>query len=373
MKNTRTFAGGLLALWLLSTTPSAHGPNDPTDPGPPEAVGSDHFDPTLLAPYFDDGGAVDLWTSGRPDGHAPIGVMGDHTHALREIMLSYRFMVMDMDGMRDGTNNLSNQDVFDDGFAVTPTDMTMEMHMFGLMYAWTDDLTFMLSVPVIRKKMNHVTGTGVHFQTHSDGIGDIKLSALYKFWDQDRQRSHASLGMSFPSGSIDEMDTTPASGGNDVQLPYPMQLGSGTFDLLPGITYLGESDDWSWGAQASAVVRLGENSNHYTLGNRYDLTGWGARKLGDQFSASLRLNGYDLDNIHGSDPELNPSFVPTADPNNQGRTELDLLAGINWYGRDGWARGQRLAVEYGIPVYQDVDGPQLEIDWVLTLGWQYAR
>ncbi|NBD18196.1 MAG: hypothetical protein GVY04_19270 [Cyanobacteria bacterium] len=32
------------------------------------------------------------WTSGRPDGHAPIGVMGDHVHGQGEWMLSYRYM-----------------------------------------------------------------------------------------------------------------------------------------------------------------------------------------------------------------------------------------------------------------------------------------
>ena len=42
------------------------------------------------------------WTSSRPDGHAPIGVMTDHTHGAGEFMWSYRFMYMAMDGNRDG-------------------------------------------------------------------------------------------------------------------------------------------------------------------------------------------------------------------------------------------------------------------------------
>ncbi|MEO0773508.1 MAG: hypothetical protein AAFZ04_10040 [Pseudomonadota bacterium] len=43
----------------------------------------------------------------RADGHAPIGVMGDHRHATGEIMLSYRFMRMDMGGNQVGSSNLS--------------------------------------------------------------------------------------------------------------------------------------------------------------------------------------------------------------------------------------------------------------------------
>ena len=34
----------------------------------------------------------------RADGHAPIGVMGDHLHKRGEWMLSYRFMRMNMEG-----------------------------------------------------------------------------------------------------------------------------------------------------------------------------------------------------------------------------------------------------------------------------------
>ena len=41
-----------------------------------------------------------------------------------------------------------------------------------------------------------------------------------------------------------------------LRLPYAMQLGTGTFDLLPGLTYSGHKDAWSWGGQYSAAIRL---------------------------------------------------------------------------------------------------------------------
>ncbi|MFP6894156.1 MAG: hypothetical protein VCA18_10420, partial [Opitutales bacterium] len=47
------------------------------------------------------------WTAGRPDGHAPITVMGDHMHAMGEWMLLYRFMTMDMEGLLDGSSGTS--------------------------------------------------------------------------------------------------------------------------------------------------------------------------------------------------------------------------------------------------------------------------
>lgn len=46
--------------------------------------------------------------------------------------------------------------------------------------------------------------------------------------------------------------------------------------------------------------------------------------------------------------------------------------GVNDYARSGSFKGHRLALEVGYPVYQDLDGPQLETDWMLTGGWQYA-
>ncbi len=54
----------------------------------------------------------------------PISVLGTHTHLEDERMLGYQFMIMDMNGNRDGTRNLSVGDVLND-FMVAPTSMTM--------------------------------------------------------------------------------------------------------------------------------------------------------------------------------------------------------------------------------------------------------
>ena len=62
--------------------------------------------------------------------------------------------------------------------------------------------------------------------------------------------------------------------------------------------------------------------------------------------------------------------IHTADPNLRGGQRLDLSVGVNWQARSEALRGHRLALEWGVPVLQDLDGPQLETDWILTLGWQ---
>ena len=252
----------------------------------------------------------------RADDHAPIGVMGEHTHKKGEFMFSYRYMYMKMDGLRNGTNNLSAEEVLED-FMVTPTDMDMQMHMFGAMFAVTDELTLMGMIPYIKKSMNHLTRSGGTFKTESEGFGDIKLTGLYKVLDWGNNNNVIlNFGLSFPTGSIDEKDDTPA--GPNQQLPYPMQLGSGTWDLLPGITYNGRVNNINWGGQAMGVVRLGENDRDYTLGNRLNLTTWTAYNINYWLSGSFRLDWAFWGNIDGADPALNPAVVPTADPDRQG-------------------------------------------------------
>ncbi len=220
--------------------------------------------------------------------HEPIGVMGGHIHSRGEWMAAYDYMHMSMDGNRSGSHRVSTGEVLQD-FMVAPLDMSMDMHMFALMYAPSDRLTLMAMVPYLHIEMRHQTRTGVRFSTHASGLGDVKVSALYLLLANPGQRLHLTAGLSLPSGSIDRRDDTPA--GPDQKLPYPMQLGSGTYDLLPGLTYSGQSGAWSWGGQAQATLRLGENSNDYTLGNRYEATAWAARRLVSGFSASLRLDG----------------------------------------------------------------------------------
>ena len=310
------------------------------------------------------------WTPSRPDGNAPIGVMGDHTHHAGEWMVTYRYMFMDMDGNRDGTGRLNEQDVLAEGFMVVPTRMTMGMHMFGAMVALNDRLTLMAMLPYLQISMDHVTRMGDRFTTESEGVGDLRLTGLYVLRRWNRQQLHFNAGIGFPTGSIEKRDDTPA--GANRKLPYPMQLGSGTFDLFPGITYVGQTDSWSWGAQLEGTLRLGRNNAGYSLGNRVAATVWGARKWTDWLSTSLRLNGQDWGNISGHDADLNPAMAPTADPGRRGGEQMDLMFGVNLLGKAGFVEHHRLAMEVGAPIYQSLDGPQLERKWLLTAGWKYA-
>ena len=44
------------------------------------------------------------------------------------------------------------------------------------------------------------------FTTKTNGISDLKLGGLYRFFLQDNRKAHFGLSLSLPTGSIDEQD-----------------------------------------------------------------------------------------------------------------------------------------------------------------------
>ena len=248
------------------------------------------------------------------------------------------------------------------------------MNMAMLMYAPSDYLTLMATAPYIKKEMDHETTAGVRFTTRSEGIGDIEVKGIYTFYGEpdDKHRLMFAGGFSLPTGSIDRKDIQANPANGQQKLPYPMQLGSGTVDFLPGLAYLGEVDRWAWGAEALATVRLGTNSNSYSLGNQYSFSFWGNWKWKNTVAPFFRMDTKIWGNIDGADPELNPATVPTADPNLRGGERVDLILGINFYQPRGKFKGHRFAIEAGAPIYQSLDGPQLETDLLFSVGWTYT-
>ncbi|MDJ0850488.1 MAG: transporter [Myxococcota bacterium] len=305
----------------------------------------------------------------RPDGHAPIGVMGDHMHEAGEFMASYRFGYMRMKGNRDGTRRQSREEVLRD-FPVTPTDMDMWVHMFGLMYAPTDWVTVTAMLPWIQKSMDHATRMGTRFTTTSNGIGDVKLAGLFRIFDGETHHLHLNFGWSFPTGQVRAKDTTPLG---RQTLPFPMQIGSGTFDMMPGLTYVGHTDRFSWGSQVMGTYRIGENKSDWTASDQVDLTAWVAFPWTSWLSTSGRFRMSWWSNYGGDEKRPPPpDFIPTADPDRRAGAAFELLGGVNLYLPLGPLGKHRFAIEAGAPVEQWLDGPQLETDWRVVVGWQKA-
>jgi hypothetical protein len=283
--------------------------------------------------------------------------MADHAHNGGEVMLSYRYGKMNMDSTQDSSG------------------MKMHMHMLGAMYAPSDAVTLMVMAPFKNLDMDMANGNTME----SSGLGDVKVSGLIPIWENDRRRIHLTAGISYPTGSIKETGAMSMRGAMpmNMRLGYPMQLGSGTFDLLPGLTYFVQKDESSWGAQVSSVIRMGENSENYSFGNGFMATVWYAHKLSNLLSASVRIKGNTWGKINGQDDEINIMMGPSMDSANSGGDRIDLLFGLNLLtgsvqGRSQMANGHRLAIEVGFPIHQDLNGNQMETDLRMMLGWQWA-
>ncbi len=305
-----------------------------------------------------------------PDSHAPAGVMYEHLHRQGEWMIGYRAMHQRFDDIRHGGGDSSRSELPGRGYTSAPTSMTMTMHMLDIMYAPSDDLTLMLMPQYMSMDMTmtpvgdvhhghgaHGTGRGIHTGSHShsvSGLGDTVLAALYRLGRVGNQEFIGTLGVSAPTGDVHKRNP------DGTFMHYGMQIGSGTWDLLPSITYLGHDGAWSWGAQAGATLRL-ENRNDagFAFGERYHLTGWSARRLAPWISASLRLQYTKEGDVDGHfDGPHNHASPADRQPNYGGEwTELGL--GVNTAVQSGIFGGIRIAAEYVLPVRDNYNGFQL--------------
>lgn len=297
----------------------------------------------------------------------PINVLGSHTHLSGEVMFGYRFSYQRWEGDLEGSREVSMAEVLS-RYPVHHTFMNMSMHMFDVMYAPSDRWTLMAMGHYMEMDMGHMRRNGTEFTSTAAGIGDTELMALYNLLGDPRGGAHRLVlngGVSFPTGSVDKTF-------NGAQLEYSMQTGSGTYDFLPGLTYLGHSDPWSWGAQAAGRIHTGRNDRDYRFGDSYRLSAWGHYKVTDWFGPSLRLEWNQWGNVVGIDPGLNPATNPAFDPDQQQGRRLDLLGGLNFYVDRGPLKGLRFSAEGGMPVYQNLAGPNLKTDWMVTVGLSYT-
>ena len=319
----------------------------------------------------------------RPDYHAPIGVMLDHAHEKGQWMISYRSMYMNMNGNISGTTPVGDNNVFKN-YVMSPQNMQMQMHMLMIMYGLTDKITFMgmlnYSVNDMTMSMNQngmiMNGNNMIMESgtaqmkdHSAGLSDTKLYVLYKLFEKNSHELLLSNGLSLPTGNIALQGT---SMNNIQRKTYCMQPGAGTFAYLPGLTYTGNSANFSWGAQTSANINLGVNNFNYSWGNSFTGTVWLSRKWSNWLSNSLRVEETQTQSMYGFDKDIAPyrTTDPTADCKNYGSKKLNAYVGVNFLFPKGKLKGNQLCIEYGMPLYQCVNGLQMKTTQIVNAGWQ---
>jgi len=326
-----------------------------------------------------------------PDGHAPAGVMVDHMHKAGELMIGYRY-----GWSRQGGDYLLGTDAAGENrilhracdnppvpghehCSMKQSRMTMQMHMLDIMYAPTDWLTLMVMPQWMKMDMTMVpvddpaamhSGHGMHMGAHghgTDGLGDTTFGALVRLSKGASYSFHTGLMFSAPTGSTSEK----TSAGQLTH--YMMQLGSGTWDFLPSLTYTGNAGRWGWGLQASGVVRLeDENDQGYRLGDVFQTTAWGSYRVADWLSASVRLLRTQQSRIEGSRTHTGSGASPADLPFNYGGNFWDIGFGINTVVPSGALQGHRLGVEWLQPIRDEVNGYQPKRDGSLMVNWSKA-
>ncbi len=248
-----------------------------------------------------------------------------------------------------------------------PQEMSMNMHMFELMFAPTRWLNLMIMPQYVDMEMQLRPLTGGPVDVHSQhvehstgGWGDLPMLALIRLFEASGQHAHLGIGVSAPTGSVSEtmrISHQDAPG----YIHYGMQLGSGTWDLLPSLTYTGQHRRFGWGAQLDGVIRLeAENDSGYALGDRIRAQIWGGFAITPWLSSTLRGVYTWQDAIHGAYDGIHPTSSPPDHPTNYGGLFWDVGFGLRATVSEGLFRNQSIGLEWVQPVATHFNGFQLE-------------
>lgn len=325
----------------------------------------------------------------------PAGIMFDHVLPnAGDVMIGYRYMYANQAGViQNGTNVVSDSMIVHNGCGakqcfVTPNEMSMNMHMLDLMYAPTNWLTLMLmpqfmdmhmtmrsldGAPTRPSPLTPLGAAIVHSEHEhtTGGIGDTGMYVLFNVAKFANQQINVSLGISAPSGDSDIQlrDTHRQDLGF---IHYGMQLGSGTWDFKPAVTYTGDFGSFSIGAQLNGTKRLeSKNKAGFAFGDIFQATGWGSYSWTNWLATSVR-GVYTLQGaLNGSYKGVYHQIGSMDYTNSYGGRFVDVGFGVAVSMPDGSLQGNRLSFEWLQPVHDDVNGYQLPREGALSATWTY--
>ena len=295
--------------------------------------------------------------------------------------LSYNFQKSSFKNYYDGDSKVSVQDVLwrpgeeprtAKNYPVVPTQIYQEVHALRLGYNFTDVVSLSIVTPYIKQSTDHISIVPGYdsFEIETDGVGDITIMGLYQLKSLNDGNWRVGVGVSLPTGSIDEKGDTPRGPG-DQQLPYTMQLGSGTYDIPAFVSYGKKQSNHDWGIDFRGKVRLGENDRDYTLGNNFSASGWARLTNFEWFQPSVQLSYRYSEKISGMDSDLEvpgpfPYPAPVVDPNRFGGQQIDLKLGIRFPLIN---KAQHIELSYSLPLYRNLNGPQSGEEYSVGLSF----
>ena len=212
------------------------------------------------------------------------------------------------------------------------------------------------------------------------GFGDLPFGALWRIRSNEEERTELilNIGFSAPTGDIDGTTSSPMNPMMQIEYPYPMRLGAGTWMARPGVTWNKYTDDSSLGVQLQTNIALGKSDAGYAPSDTYRLNGWYSKLFSEDktWAYTLRAEGIWASDFQGQDPQLETMTMgsppmtlaqmnPAANGSFRGGQFMNFGYGLIKSLRDG----SRLNFEFAHPVHQDFHGLQMGTDWTIAVSW----
>lgn len=260
------------------------------------------------------------------------------------------------DGLIDSRDEWSPSEIFGAGFDRFTRELLTTRTTLHVAHG-LEGCTIYASLPLLDFEREGSTSTPSTFSQSGSGVGDLVVG-LTKVWREDY---HWSVALSLPTGSVDETD------GGEL-LPYAMQPGTGTFDLLPGVAWGGGDEALSWGLSIRGRLRIGDNDEGWAHSNSHVADFWVARELDQDLVARLGLRNSAWGDVHGTAAGLQPTTDPLENDDRQGGTRNDAVFGLEYALDD-----TTLALEAVLPLSEWLDGPapkrEAHIGFSIRYGW----
>ncbi len=337
---------------------------------------------------------------GKCGGNMPMNIPGGGVPETHEYRVKFSPMRMKMEGLRDGSGRLDSDSLLGmpvmmgrptGKFMAVPTSMAMDMLNITAGYSFTDDLFGAVMLMYKRNSMdmrfNDMMKTQVGregFVMKSSGVADTMLMGKYRLFADDplipsRQMSLL-FGFNLPTGSIDQRNTDhPVPTRQQELQPYGMQLGSGTVDPSLGLLYQRSASPWWWGMNARYTARLYDNKRGYRLGDEAQVDVYAMFQFHPQWLIQAQINASHQTGIRGEMDEYrdgDSGHATPGDPNspattllwntdNYGGSQVFATFGVQWQP----VSLHILDLNVGVPLYRNLNGPQLEQDYRVMLTW----
>lgn len=293
-------------------------------------------------------------------------IFESHLHNKNEWMFIYHYTFFHKSDLALGEDTISDEEGFKK-YQVVPSFMDIHSYMFHLMYSPTSNLTLSIKMSYLDKEMKNITKQGNTFISKTEGINDASISLNYKIFEFNEGKTskywYGVSQLNVPTGSIDEKTETAI-------LPYTMQLGSGSYRLKVGLGYTEITDDALWGSILSFSSSLKKNNANYKYGDDFQFKLWYQREIINDLSFNFDVNYFNEGSMEGEDLRLDRTMSSTADYYNYGFKRIDLSLGFTWLIKSSQKMHHIVGIKYTHPLWQDVQGIQLQTQMNATLYWQ---